>query len=69
MDWLRLWTNTFVNCQDYDSGNLIVPFTLRIHPDTNCEVDGNSVEIGIAAARGEINRFTEQDKQSCGIFV
>ena len=33
-----------------NNGNLIVPFTLRIHPDTNCEVDGNSVEIGIGPA-------------------
>jgi hypothetical protein len=32
-----------------NNGNLIVPFTLRIHPDTNCEVDGNSVEIGVTA--------------------
>jgi hypothetical protein len=30
-----------------NTGNLIVPFTLRIHPDTNCEVDGNAVEIGV----------------------
>lgn len=32
-----------------NNGNLIVPFTLRIHPDTNCEVDGNAVEIGVTA--------------------
>jgi hypothetical protein len=32
-----------------NTGNLIVPFTLRIHPDTNCEVDGNAVEIGVTA--------------------
>jgi hypothetical protein len=32
-----------------NTGNLIVPFTLRIHPDTNCEVDGNAIEIGVTA--------------------
>jgi hypothetical protein len=32
-----------------NTGNLIVPFTLRIHPDTNCEVDGNTIEIGVTA--------------------
>jgi hypothetical protein len=30
-----------------NTGNLIVPFTLRIHPDTNREVDGNAIEIGV----------------------
>ena len=32
-----------------NSGNLIVPVTLRIHPDLNCEHDGKKVEIGVTA--------------------
>ncbi|MSP01311.1 MAG: hypothetical protein EXR07_09740 [Acetobacteraceae bacterium] len=27
--------------------NLIVPVTLRLHPDTNCEFEGKKVEIGV----------------------
>jgi hypothetical protein len=33
-----------------NNGNLIVPFTLRIHPDKDCVVGAQAIEIGVAEA-------------------